>query len=456
MFPFLALRFGFGTLALLLIGWKRLLTLRWRGVGYGVLIGLFLFVAYAFQTLGLQYTSASKAGFITGLSVAIVPLLSALLLRRPPTVASIIGVCLATVGLAFLVLNHDLDIVKGDLLVLICALSFALHIVSISAVLSARPQPQKAGSPPQIDALALTIIQVATVALASAVVTLFTHRSWPLPMPSTWFAAGFTGILATAVAFTIQTTMQRFATPTHTALIFAAEPVFAAVFGVLLAHDVMTAQGIVGAILIIVGTLISEINWSERTARIISRFISPHYVSGSAMLVMGLADPISWRRGLLWALGIGLIAIAAPLLLFTRELRKGGISDWHVSNRAERLQPVLIVTLIGASGIPLALLLAFDGPRPLLIAFLIGIVTIVFSLLVTVRWKISLHVSSVAASTTLVTAIVGIGAASLLLLIPLVAWARVKIGAHTVMQTIAGGLSGSVITLLTLRLCGIV
>jgi len=119
IFPFLTLRFGLATLALLLIGWRRLPSLGWKGVGAGVLIGLFLFSGYALQTFGLRYTSASKAGFITGLSVAIVPVLSTLLLRRRPTrgqvlnlnkksagvrnlpAGELLGVCLATVAWPF-------------------------------------------------------------------------------------------------------------------------------------------------------------------------------------------------------------------------------------------------------------------------------------------------------------------------------------------------------------------
>ncbi|MBC7256704.1 MAG: EamA family transporter, partial [Chloroflexi bacterium] len=119
------------------------------------------------------------------------------------------------------------------------ALSFALHIVAVSAFA------------PRADPIALTIVQVATVALLCGAVgggiSLFSPGAWPLPNTTTWFAAIFTGILATAVAFAVQTAMQRFTTPTHTALIFAAEPVFAAVFGVLLAGDVLTIRGMVGA-----------------------------------------------------------------------------------------------------------------------------------------------------------------------------------------------------------------
>jgi drug/metabolite transporter (DMT)-like permease len=444
VFPFLTLRFGMATAALLIIGGGRLRRLGWRGVRAGILIGLCLFAGYALQTIGLQYTSASKAGFITGLCVALVPILSALLLRRLPSPAAVIGVCLATVGLALLTLNHDLGMAMGDVIVLGCAVSFALHIVAVSAFA------------PTMDPLGLTIVQVATVAVLSAGISLLAPEPFPVPGPSGLFAAGFTGILATAAAFAIQTSMQRFTTPTHTALIFAGEPVFAAVFGVLLAGDAMTAAAITGGVLIVVGTLVSEIRWSQRTATVVSRFLSPQYVAIPLLLILGFYNVSPWYRGLLWVGAIALVSIAAPILLLRRELRRGAISDWHISDRRERLQPVPVLASLAAAILPLGLLLTLDGPRLLLVAFQSALLLVLLNHVITIGWKISQHVASIAASTTLITATLGIGAAPLLLLVPLVAWARVKVGAHTVAQTVMGGVVGAGIPLAVLRLAGVV
>lgn len=443
VFPFLTLRFGLAVLALLPLGWRGLRSLDWRGLGSGALIGLFLFAGYAFQTVGLQYTSASKAGFITGLSVVMVPLISALWLRRLPHLRSVMGVLAATIGLALLSLSGHFSLAKGDLYVLLCALSFALHIVSVGAFA------------PKADPLGLTLVQVSTVALASAIVSLFTHLPWPSPTPQTWAAAGFTGVLATAVAFAVQTTMQRFTTPTHTALIFTAEPLFAALFAVFFAGDSLTTRSIVGGALIIAGTIISEIRWSKATATYVSRFLSPHYVIVPSVLVLGLADPGSWRRGLFWAVGIGLPAIAGTLLLWARELRRGGISDWHISDRRERLHAMPIIISLVATALPLSILIVFDGPALLVALTLSAFALVILNLLITLRWKVSQHVSSIAATSTLIAAALGMSATPLFLLIPLVAWARVKVGAHTVMQTVVGGIVGVTITFATLRFLGI-
>ena len=444
VFRFLSLRFAFATVALLLIGWRRLRTLGWRGLGAGILIGLFLFAGYAFQTAGLQHTSASKAGFITGLYVVIVPVLSATVLRKRPSAPAILGVGLAAIGLALLSIEPEITIGRGDLLILMCALAFALHIVTVSAFA------------PHADPIALTIVQVATVTVISGVISLSAEPGWALPSSSTWLAAAFTGVLATAVAFGIQTAMQRFTTPTHTALIFTAEPVFAAVFGYLLAGDILTASHIAGGVLIIVGMLVSEVKWSERTAALISRFGSPHYMAVPLIGVMALTDSVSWTQGLTWALVTGALGVMLPVVVFTIQLRRGSISDWHVSDRRERLKPILVLTSIGAALIPLLVLSVFKGPRSLFAVYLTVLVLVVTNLLITVWWKVSQHVSSIAASTALITAAVGVAALPVMILVPVVAWARVKVGAHTVMQTIVGGLTGITVSILVLRLYGLV
>ncbi len=452
VWAFLTLRFSLAALVLLPFGWRRLLRLGWRGWAAGALIGLALLAGYAFQTLGLQYTTASKAGFITGLSVAIVPLLSALMLRPRPRYAALVGVALAVAGLALLSLTHagaaaasELQrISEGDVLVLLCAVSFALHIVAVGA-LGLRH-----------DYMALTIVQVLTVALLSGAVSLFVDRPWPAVQPDTLFAAIFTGVLATAVALLMQTAMQRFTTPTHTALIFAAEPAFAAVFGVLLAGDVLTPLGIMGGMLILLGTLISELPWDERAARLISRFLAPHYVSIVILLALGLLDPHGWWYGLAWVLGLALPVVGLALLVLRRALRQGRISDWHITERTERLQWRLVASSLVLSALPVVVLAALDGPRYLLMAFGATLVLVLVNTAITVWWKVSQHVSGIALGATLIAGVVGPTLIPVLLLIPLVAWARVRGEAHTVPQTIAGGAIGVSVALLALRLFGLV
>jgi len=275
VFAFLSLRFvlAFVTLGIV-IWWKRkgaltslsvqeranssanrMVILDRREVRAGSLVGLALFAGYAFQTVGLKYTSPSKAGFITGLSVVIVPLFSALFLRRSPSYPAILGVVLATVGLALLSLRGNWTIARGDALVLGCAFAFALHIVLVGAFAS------------KMDPLNLTAMQIATVALMSGLVSLTMERPWPTASKSVYFAAFFTGIFATSLAFAVQNAAQRFTSPTHTALIFSTEPVFAALFGYLLAGERLGGRALLGCGLILAGMMVAEVREDKNASR---------------------------------------------------------------------------------------------------------------------------------------------------------------------------------------------
>jgi drug/metabolite transporter (DMT)-like permease len=219
-----------------------------------LLIGIALFAGYAFQTAGLHLTTPAKAGFITGLSVVIVPVVAAFWLRQAPERNVWLGVGLALVGLALLSLQNGLTIAPGDLLVFCCALAFAAHIL-----LTGRFAPR-------FDPVLLTFGQVVVVMLLSGVAALlFDVRSngglttlLAGLNRQILFAAAFTGLFATSLAFGVQTVAQRFTSPTHTALIFAAEPVFAALFSFLLIGELLGPRQLLGCGLILAGMVMAE------------------------------------------------------------------------------------------------------------------------------------------------------------------------------------------------------
>lgn len=251
VFAFLALRFALATAILLPFFWRsdRPSTFERRRDAWlpGIAVGLALFVGYTLQTFGLRFTTPAKAGFITGLSVVIVPLGQALLLRRAPGRGPLIGVALATLGLALLSLDADLSIGLGDALVFGCALSFAAHILLVGRFAPVWPP------------LRLATVQIATVAVASGAMTLAVARPAGWPPANVWFAAAFTGLLATSLAFWVQSRAQQATSPTHTALIFAAEPVFAGLFSFLLIGEVLGPRQILGSALIVAGMLAAEL-----------------------------------------------------------------------------------------------------------------------------------------------------------------------------------------------------
>lgn len=249
-FVFIALRFGLAALVLGALFWRRVAAvggLAWRG---GLLLGVALFAGFAFQTLGLRETSPARAAFITGLSVVFVPMLSALLLRRRPARAAAAGVALSTLGLAVLSAPLTAEELRmgnwrGDALVLLCAVAFALHIVGVGRY-AALASPA-----------AITTIQVvATAALAGGAALVF---GAPAPPASVWLAVAYMGAVATALVFLLQNWAQQHTSPTHTALIFALEPVFAALFSALLYGEAITPRAAVGGGLILGGMLVAEL-----------------------------------------------------------------------------------------------------------------------------------------------------------------------------------------------------
>jgi len=256
VFAFLSLRFGLATVVLFLAFGQRLKALQPHTVAAGVVVGLLLFAGLAFQTIGLRYTSASKAAFIASMSVAIVPLLSAVVLRQPPTRGALAGVAVATVGLAVLTLTPSASAEwtvgqtacqPGDLITFGCAVFFALQIVAVSLLA------------PRTDAMAMTILQVAIAAVLSGLAALLLE-SWPGAIPlDVGVAAAFTGVMATAVAFVVQNAMQPWTSATRTALILTTVPVFAALFGYVLAGECLAPPALAGCGLILLGTALAEL-----------------------------------------------------------------------------------------------------------------------------------------------------------------------------------------------------
>lgn len=247
-FLFIAIRFAIAAVALAAFGAFR--RLERADVARGAVAGLALFAGYAFQTVGLQYTTPSNAGFITGLFVILTPLIGALVLRRLPSRGTALGVVLATSGLALLASPSGFG--RGDALMLGCAVSFAVHILLLGRLGPGRP------------AIALAGVQVAVASMLAATWTVAAERTGPGTDATVWWALAITGLGATAAAFLIQTRAQQVIPPTRTAVILSAEPVFAGIFGYALAGDRLGARGTAGAALIVAGILAAELLAPER------------------------------------------------------------------------------------------------------------------------------------------------------------------------------------------------
>ncbi len=250
---FVLLRFALAS-ALLMLLFARRARMRHPGLARaGFIIGGFLCVGYLFQTVGLAYTTPTKSAFITALSVVLVPLLLVAVFRHRLRLSAVAGVAAATAGLYFLTVPPGtFTVERGDLLTLFCALAFAGHIVAVGHYAS------------RYGAGALAVWQVAAAMVFAALATPVAHATGLEPVVLNWtprliFALVVTAALATALAFSVQTWAQRFTSPTHTALIYSLEPVFAALTSYFVFAERLSSRGLLGAGLILAGVVVAEL-----------------------------------------------------------------------------------------------------------------------------------------------------------------------------------------------------
>jgi drug/metabolite transporter (DMT)-like permease len=260
-YAYLTLRFLLAAVVLALIYPKSLKNFNKKTLLHGCIIGLFMFGGMAFQVVGLYTTSASNSGFITGLNVVMVPMISAVLLKKKPDRASVIGVTVAFAGLFFLSGGLKFDFNFGDFLTFLCAICWAFQITFIDRFTEKE------------DASLLAILQLAFTGLASTGLWLAVDIGKPLTINSTVILILlFTGILGSAIGFGGQTIAQKYTTPTHTSLIFTAEPVFAALFAMVIPNadgltEIPSVTKAIGCLMILAGMLVSELRIGQRKDR---------------------------------------------------------------------------------------------------------------------------------------------------------------------------------------------
>ncbi len=248
-FTYLGIRFCLAALLLIALFWKRLAKTPAGVYRDGCLIGLFLFGGFAFQTVGLLYTTPANSGFITGTAVVIVPFLYFLVTRRSPGWWAYLGGLLAASGLYLFSSNNVDGFNSGDLLTLICAFMFAAHIVAIAICVR------------RGDAIVLSVIQIAFTGLASFTMALLFEPSAGMFQhpPLIWGAIAYAIIFCTIGAFVTQTMAQRYTPPTHAVLILSLEAVFAGLFSYLFWGELFSLRRLSGAFLILAGILVTEL-----------------------------------------------------------------------------------------------------------------------------------------------------------------------------------------------------
>jgi len=254
-FTFNGVRFALGSLSLVPfilfnsrgLKYKNHKEHEWKNVfKAGFTAGLVLFIAASLQQIGLVYTSAGKAAFITGLYIVLVPILG-IFLKQYISISSWFGAAIAVAGLYFLCMTDSFSISRGDLFELFGALFWAVHILLIDHFAK------------KVDALKLSSFQFVICSILSLATALFTEKNSIAGLLGALIPILYGGIFSVGIAYTLQVVGQRNAHPSHAAIILSMETVFAAVGGMIILNENLGIRGNIGCILMLTGMLLSQL-----------------------------------------------------------------------------------------------------------------------------------------------------------------------------------------------------
>lgn len=215
---------------------------------HGGVAGLLLFGGSSLQQIALQFTTAGKAGFITGLYVVLVPIMGHFLGRRSDR-GRWVGAVLAVAGLYFLSVTEGFRLAPGDGLVMLCAVFFAAHVLYLSY------------AAPRLPALPLSVVQYAVTAGGSFLVALLFENPEISSVLDAWLPIFYGGVFSVGIAYSLQVFAQRLAHPAHAAIILSLEGLFAAIGGFLLLGEILSPRSLLGSALMLAAMLAAQ--WGE-------------------------------------------------------------------------------------------------------------------------------------------------------------------------------------------------
>lgn len=212
----------------------------------GVCCGCLLAVASSVQQIGIMYTSAGKAGFITALYILIVPILG-LVIGKKVGIKVWIGVGLAAVGMYCLCITDGFSIGMGDVLVLICAVVFSFHILAIDYFA------------PKVDGVKMACIQFWVCGILCAVPMFLTEEPQISQILAAWMPIAYAGVLSCGVAYTLQIVAQKNVEPTVASLLLSLESVFAVLAGAVILHERLSIKETIGCVLVFIAIILAQL-----------------------------------------------------------------------------------------------------------------------------------------------------------------------------------------------------
>ncbi|MBR5773798.1 MAG: DMT family transporter [Clostridia bacterium] len=242
----LALRFTGASLLLAVIFFKRLKAINFQYIFKGGLLGLFLYLAYLFQTLGLEHTTPGNNAFLTAIYCVIVPFLYWIIKRRRPDIFNFLAAFICITGMGFISLTHSFTVGKGDILTIIGGFMFAVHLFFVSEFTKDK------------DAILLTLFQFIFSAIFSWIMFLFTETAPASISIDAISQRIFLSLGATGIALLLQNIGQKYTTPQTASILLSLESVFGALFSIILGYDQITLHKLVGFALIFFAVIVSE------------------------------------------------------------------------------------------------------------------------------------------------------------------------------------------------------
>lgn len=245
-YQILAIRFLIGIILLSLVFFKKLKNIKKSTIIKGSIIGVFLYLAFALQTVGLVYTTPSKNAFLTAVNVVIVPFITFFIFKRKMDKFELFGALLAIIGIGVLSLKLSGGVNFGDFLTLLCAVAFAFHIFYTAQFVKNE------------DPVLLTVVQMAAATVLGFIVVLFKGETNFVSNFEGVSAVLYLGVFSTTIAFLLQTVAQKYTTETKAAIILSTEAFWGMVFSIIILSEVLTAKMVIGATLILAAIIISE------------------------------------------------------------------------------------------------------------------------------------------------------------------------------------------------------
>ncbi len=246
-FQIMTIRFLLASVLMGAAGIRELKEINGKEIRAGILMGTALFAGFAFQIVGLQYTTPSKNAFLTALNVVMVPFIAFIILKKKIAATSIAGAVMAIVGVGLLSLEKNLTLGVGDALTLVCAAGFAFQIFFTSEFVK------------KYRAVALNFVQMLTaVALSVVSLFLFGETEFHVSVKGA-LSVLYLGVISTALCYLLQTASQRYVDETKAAIILSMESVFGTLFSILILHEQITLRMVCGCVIILAAVIISNL-----------------------------------------------------------------------------------------------------------------------------------------------------------------------------------------------------